>query len=113
MEDRRQQALQRKAEEERAKALAEEKRLKEEAERRKRERDETTEKRLPMVKKKVLFKSFTPKSNDTEPSVGRRTCQEAQAQHRGWEGIVNVQAGGCQGKSSFSTAKLGFVVQAA
>ncbi|KAL0951208.1 hypothetical protein HGRIS_007933 [Hohenbuehelia grisea] len=45
MENRRQQALQRKAEEEKAKALEQERKLKEEAERRKREREEHTDKR--------------------------------------------------------------------
>lgn len=49
METRRQQALQRKAEEEKAKSLAEERKLKEEAEKRKRERerDDQTDKRIP------------------------------------------------------------------
>lgn len=45
MEIRRQQAIQRKAEEERNKQLEEEKKLKEEVERRKREREDHTDKR--------------------------------------------------------------------
>ena len=45
MESRRQLAIQRKAEEERGKALEEERKMKEEAERRKREREELTDKR--------------------------------------------------------------------
>ena len=56
MESRRQLAIQRKAEEERAKILEEERKMKEEAERRKKEREELTDKR-PIkyaVKKKVI-----------------------------------------------------------
>lgn len=45
MENRRQQAIQRKAEEEKARIQEEERKLKEEGERRKREREENTEKR--------------------------------------------------------------------
>lgn len=45
MESRRQLAIQRKADEEKAKALEEERKMKEEAERRKREREELTDKR--------------------------------------------------------------------
>ena len=45
MENRRQLALQRKAEEEKTRALEEERKIKEEAERRKREREEPTDKR--------------------------------------------------------------------
>lgn len=45
MENRRQQAMQRKAEEEKTRALEEERKIKEEAERRKREREEHTDKR--------------------------------------------------------------------
>ncbi len=45
MENRRQQAMQRKAEEEKTRALEEERKFKEEAERRKREREEHTDKR--------------------------------------------------------------------
>ena len=45
MESRRQLALQRKAEEERAKVLEEERKRKEEAERRKKDREELTDKR--------------------------------------------------------------------
>ncbi len=53
MENRRQLVLQKKAEEEKARAVEQEKRLKEEAERRKREREEHTDKRplKPTVKK--------------------------------------------------------------
>lgn len=55
MESRRQLALQRKAEEEKAKALEEDRKMKEETERRKREREEHTDKRplKPSVTKKV------------------------------------------------------------
>jgi hypothetical protein len=49
MENRRQAALQRKADEEKAKALDEERRLKEESDRRKKEREENTDKR-PLMK---------------------------------------------------------------
>ena len=45
MENRRQQAIQRKAEEEKARIQEEEKKMKEEGERRKREREEYTDKR--------------------------------------------------------------------
>ena len=45
MESRRQLALQRKAEEEKAKALEEDRKMKEEVERRKKEREELTDKR--------------------------------------------------------------------
>ena len=55
MENRRLLASQRKAEEEKARALETEKKMKEEGERRKREREETTEKRtLKAPLKKVL-----------------------------------------------------------
>jgi hypothetical protein len=63
MENRRQQAMQRKLEEEKTKALEQEKKLKEESERRKREREETTEKRplkLGTVSKKVRFSIWYP-----------------------------------------------------
>ena len=55
MESRRQLAIQRKAEEEKAKALEEERKMKEEAERRRREREELTDKRpiKPAGNKKV------------------------------------------------------------
>ena len=45
MENRRQLAIQRKAEEEKSKAMEEEKKIKEDGEKRKREREETTDKR--------------------------------------------------------------------
>jgi hypothetical protein len=55
MESRRQLAIQRKAEEEKAKVIEEERKMKEEADRRKREREELTDKRplKPAGKKKV------------------------------------------------------------
>ena len=54
MENRRQLAIQRKADEEAARALDEEKKIKEDAERRKREREELTDKRpLRSTVKKV------------------------------------------------------------
>ncbi|KAG5639237.1 hypothetical protein H0H81_005311 [Sphagnurus paluster] len=56
MENRRQLAIQRKAEEEKARALEQEKKIKEEGERRKREREEHTDKRpLKMNAKKARF----------------------------------------------------------
>lgn len=57
VEARRQLALQKKAEEERAKAQDEEKKRKDEGEKRKREREETTEKRpLKTATKKVCIR---------------------------------------------------------
>jgi hypothetical protein len=55
MDNRRQLALQRKAEEEKAKALEEERKMKEEAERRKKEREDLTDKRSlkPSTSKRV------------------------------------------------------------
>ena len=60
MENRRQLALQRKAEEEKAKALDEERKLKEETERRKKERDDLTDKRTikASTSKRVSFEYF-------------------------------------------------------
>ncbi len=57
MEIRRQQAIQRKAEEEKAKTMEEERKMKEEAERRKKEREEQTEKRpfKPTASKRVRY----------------------------------------------------------
>lgn len=58
MESRRQLAIQRKAEEEKARELEEERKLKEEAERRKKEKEGNTDKRslkLPSVKKVTKF----------------------------------------------------------
>ena len=61
MEARRQQALQRKAEEEKARQFEEERKIKEETERRKREREEHTDKRplsrAATVPKKVRYAS--------------------------------------------------------
>lgn len=60
MESRRQLAIQRKAEEEKARELEEERKLKDEAERRKKEKEGNTDKRalkLPSVKKVVEFYS--------------------------------------------------------
>jgi len=54
MENRRQMALQRKAEEEKSKAMEQERKMKEEGQRRKREREEHTDKRpLKSAVKKV------------------------------------------------------------
>ena len=61
MENRRQVAIQRKAEEEKSKAMEEEKKIKEEGERRKRDREETTDKRpLKAGLKKVLNSHCSP-----------------------------------------------------
>jgi hypothetical protein len=60
MENRRQLAIQRKAEEEKARTQEQERKLKEEGERRKREREENTDKRPLKVTgggKKVMLKS--------------------------------------------------------
>lgn len=59
MESRRQLAVQRKADEEKSKALEDERKMKEEGEKRKRERDETTDKRpLKTAPKKVRGKDI-------------------------------------------------------
>lgn len=56
MENRRQLAMQRKAEEDKARALEEEKKIREENEKRKREREENTDKRpIRAVTKKVIY----------------------------------------------------------
>jgi hypothetical protein len=61
MENRRQLVIQRKAEEEKSKAMEEGKKIKENGERRKRERDETTDKRpLKVGTKKVGIIFFNP-----------------------------------------------------
>ncbi|KAF8078634.1 hypothetical protein FPV67DRAFT_1465903 [Lyophyllum atratum] len=67
MENRRQLAIQRKAEEEKIRALEQERKVKEEGERRKREREETTDKRpLKMVAKKDEDTSKKRKVTATE-----------------------------------------------
>ena len=66
MENRRQQAMQRKAEEEKARAEEEEKRIKEEIEKRKREREEHTGKLpIPKALKKVCLsiRGLMPSAN--------------------------------------------------
>ena len=60
METRRQQALQKKADEDKARALAEEKKLKEEADKRKRDRDEEH------TGKRVLVKPAAKKVFDSQ-----------------------------------------------
>lgn len=67
MEHRRQLALQRKADEEKAKAIEEERRIKEDGERRKREREEHTDKRpLKGATKKVLVNDFHKQASHTD-----------------------------------------------
>lgn len=72
MEHRRQLALQRKADEEKAKALEEERRIKEDGERRKREREEHTDKRpLKGATKKVIVDDFHEQASYTDCSALR------------------------------------------
>ncbi len=66
MEQRRQQALHRKTEEEKARALEEERKFKEETERRKREREEHTDKRPLKLTKKVNATIFSSCSQVTD-----------------------------------------------
>lgn len=61
MENRRQLALQRKADEEKSRLIEEEKKIKEEGERRKREREENTDKRPLKAGPKKVGKPFVSK----------------------------------------------------
>lgn len=79
MESRRQLALQRKAEEEKAKALEEDRKMKEEAERRKKEREELTDKRpLKSSVAKKVRSSRALKKTIIDDDLGRRSPKEAE-----------------------------------
>ena len=71
MDNRRQQAIQRKADEEKSRAVEEEKKIKEECEKRKREREETTDKKLL----KVTLKKVCPAGVRFVATVANRSPQ--------------------------------------
>jgi len=101
MESRRHLALQRKAEEERAKALEEDRKMKEEAERRKKEREELTDKRplKSSVAKKVRSICATKQSLIGYDS-GRGSPQEAENREREETGDQETGSGFANGQIS-------------